>query len=58
MMPMIKRFLQDRSGATVVEYGIIVALLSLTIIGSLGILMNVIGNNFEYAGGIMSNAID
>ena len=55
---MIKRFLQDRSGATVVEYGIIVTVLSLTILGSLGILMNVIGNNLEYAGSIMTNSID
>jgi pilus assembly protein Flp/PilA len=37
MLPMraiISRFLADRSGATAVEYGIIIAVLSLTIVAS------------------------
>ncbi len=46
---MLKRFRQDESGATAVEYGLIVAVLSLAIIGALGMTMNAIENNFMSA---------
>jgi pilus assembly protein Flp/PilA len=36
MRPLIQRFLRDESGATAIEYGLIVAVLSLTIIGGVG----------------------
>lgn len=36
MNAMIQRFLKNRSGATVVEYGLIIAVLSLTIVGGVG----------------------
>lgn len=35
-MTLIKRFLRDESGATVVEYGLILAVLSLVIVGGIG----------------------
>lgn len=37
---MLKRFVKDTSAATIVEYGLIVAVLSLTIIGGIGIATN------------------
>jgi pilus assembly protein Flp/PilA len=33
---MFRRFLKDRTGATAIEYGLILAVLSLTIIGGIG----------------------
>ena len=36
MNAMIRLFLKNRSGATVVEYGLIIAVLSLTIVGGVG----------------------
>lgn len=33
---MIKRFAKDRAGATAIEYGLIVAVLSLAIVGGVG----------------------
>ena len=33
---MIRRFLEDKSGATAIEYGLIVAVLSLAIVGGVG----------------------
>ncbi|PZO76636.1 MAG: Flp family type IVb pilin [Mesorhizobium amorphae] len=35
-MTLIKRFLRDESGATVVEYGLILAVLSLVIVAGIG----------------------
>ena len=37
---MFKRFLNDRRGATAIEYGLIVACLSLTIIGGVQLFGN------------------
>jgi pilus assembly protein Flp/PilA len=37
---MIKRFLKNKSGATVVEYGLIVAVLSLTIVAGVSTATN------------------
>ena len=39
-MQVIKRFWTDRSGATLIEYGIILVVLSLTIIGGIGHALN------------------
>ncbi|TIP81780.1 MAG: Flp family type IVb pilin, partial [Mesorhizobium sp.] len=36
MKTLLQRFWEDKSGATAVEYGLIVAVLSLTIIGGVG----------------------
>jgi pilus assembly protein Flp/PilA len=37
---MLKRFVKDASGATAVEYGLIVAVLSLAIVGGIGTATN------------------
>jgi pilus assembly protein Flp/PilA len=37
---MIRQFMHDDTGATVVEYGLIVAVLSLTIVGGVGTAAN------------------
>ncbi|PTE08187.1 Flp family type IVb pilin [Mesorhizobium helmanticense] len=36
MKTVLQRFLEDETGATVVEYGLIVAVLSLAIVGGVG----------------------
>jgi pilus assembly protein Flp/PilA len=36
MKTLLQRFWEDKSGATVVEYGLIVAVLSLTIVAGVG----------------------
>jgi pilus assembly protein Flp/PilA len=49
MLPMhtiIRRFLCDRRGATVIEYGLIVAVLSLAIIASISSTHNALENMF------------
>ena len=49
MLPMhtiIRRFLCDRRGATVIEYGLIVAVLSLAIIASISSTHNSLENMF------------
>jgi pilus assembly protein Flp/PilA len=40
MKAVLLRFLKDENGATVVEYALIVAVLSLTIIGGIGQVFN------------------
>jgi pilus assembly protein Flp/PilA len=50
---MLIRFLRDECGATAIEYGLIVAVLSLAILGSLGLVMNGIENNFDYVSNIV-----
>ncbi|MBZ9726635.1 Flp family type IVb pilin [Mesorhizobium sp. CO1-1-7] len=40
MKTVLLRFLKDENGATVVEYGLIIAVLSLTIIGGIGQVFN------------------
>jgi len=55
---MLRRFLNDESGATAVEYGLIIAVLSLSIVGGIGMLMNAIENNFASTTGIIENSIN
>jgi pilus assembly protein Flp/PilA len=55
--PMLKRFIKNASGATAIEYGLIVAVLCLAIVGAISQSMNAIKNNFDYSAGIMENAI-
>jgi pilus assembly protein Flp/PilA len=40
MKAVLQRFLKDENGATAVEYGLIVFVLSLTIIGGIGQVFN------------------
>ena len=46
-MQQIRRFLKDRSGATAIEYGLIVAVLSLAIVGGVGQAANAISDMFS-----------
>ena len=46
----MKRFAADESGATAVEYGIIIAILSLAIIGSGETVWTAIKDKFIYIG--------
>ncbi len=43
---MIKRFLQDESGATAIEYGLIAALISIGIITAVGLLGDALDGSF------------
>jgi len=58
VMTNVKRFLQDESGATAIEYGLIAALLALTIIGSLATFGTSLGNLFGSNQGGVGSAIE
>lgn len=42
MTPLFRRFLKDETGATAIEYGLIVAVLSLTIVAGIGQAANAV----------------
>lgn len=44
---MISRFIQDESGATAIEYGLIAALIAVVIIGALTLLGQSISTKFD-----------
>ena len=44
---MLRKFLKAESGATAIEYGLLLAVLSLVIIGAFGSAVDLIQNNFE-----------
>jgi pilus assembly protein Flp/PilA len=50
----LKRFAANESGATAIEYGIIVAILSLAIIGSSNTIWVAIKNKFVYVGNVVT----
>jgi pilus assembly protein Flp/PilA len=56
MKTLLLRFLTDETGATVVEYALIVAVLSLTIIGGIGQVFNSITWLFSDNTSRLSNA--
>jgi pilus assembly protein Flp/PilA len=53
MTGLIKRYAQDESGATAIEYGLIAALISVVIIG----VLTVIGNNLNTKFKTIGNAL-
>lgn len=53
---MLRKFLRAESGATAIEYGLLVAVLSLVIIGAFGEAVDLIQNNFENKAEIIDNA--
>lgn len=55
---MLNKFLNDDRGATAIEYGLIVALLSLVIIGAFGQAVDIIQNNFETKAEIIENSYE
>jgi pilus assembly protein Flp/PilA len=56
-MRMFKRFIQDETGATAIEYGLIVALITLAIIGAVTAVGNNTGTVLNYVSQTMSNAM-
>jgi pilus assembly protein Flp/PilA len=54
MRSIISRFLADRSGATAVEYGILVAVLSLTIVAG----VENAGNSLQNMWGRIASSLD
>jgi pilus assembly protein Flp/PilA len=55
---MLKRFLKDKSGATAVEYGLIIAVLSLAIVGGIASAGNSISNMFVNTSGKIDNSVN
>ena len=55
-MTSIKRFLNDESGATAIEYGLIAALIAVAIIGAVGMLGDSITDAFENIADTLDNA--
>ena len=57
MMNVIKSFLQDDSGATAIEYGLIAALVSVAAIAALGSLGNSLGTMFNSVADELGDAV-
>jgi pilus assembly protein Flp/PilA len=43
MLNLIRRFIADRDGATAIEYGLIIALISLAIVAGIGRYIDAVG---------------
>jgi pilus assembly protein Flp/PilA len=56
MKPVLLHFLKDETGATAVEYGLIIAVLSLTIVAGIGQVFNSITWLFSDNTSRLSNA--
>ncbi|MBN9066147.1 MAG: Flp family type IVb pilin [Rhizobiaceae bacterium] len=54
---MLRQFMEDESGATVIEYGLIVAVLSLVIIAGFGTAANALQNLLGDDNGRLANAL-
>jgi pilus assembly protein Flp/PilA len=54
---MFRRFLRDEGGATAIEYGLIVAVLSLAVIGAFSQAVNVIHNNFNSQTEVINSSV-
>ena len=52
-MERIKNFFKDESGASAVEYGLLVALIAVAIIGSVTLLGEKLSSTFNYVQGQM-----
>ena len=57
-MQMIRRFLADRNGATAIEYGLIIAVLSLVIVSGIGQAGNAISEMFADQDRALQNAFN
>jgi pilus assembly protein Flp/PilA len=55
-MSFVKRFLQNESGATAVEYGLIAALIGVVIIAGASTLGSALNDKFATVGTTVSNA--
>ncbi len=56
-MTVIKAFLSDESGATMIEYGLVAALVSVAAIVALGLLGDALVEIFDYVQGILTAAV-
>ncbi|SCM78202.1 Component of type IV pilus [uncultured Pleomorphomonas sp.] len=56
MKALVSRFLNDESGATAIEYGLIASLIAVAIISAAGLLGNNIAASFNSIAGKMKNA--
>lgn len=52
---MIKRFFAEEEGQTLVEYGLLISLIALVVIGVLTLIGNRISNTFNKAANQMNN---
>ena len=57
-MELIRRFLADRGGATAIEYGLIIAVLSLVIVAGIGEAGNAISEMFSNQDRALQEAFD
>jgi len=57
-MRLIRRFLADSSGATAIEYGLIIAVLSLVIVAGIGQAGNAISDMFANQDRALQNAFN
>jgi pilus assembly protein Flp/PilA len=55
-MHVLRRFLNDDSGATAIEYGLIAALIAVAIIAALNSLSGKLQNTFNYVGNQLATA--
>jgi pilus assembly protein Flp/PilA len=56
MASLSRRFLNDETGATAIEYGLIAALIAIAIIASVGALGSAISDKFTYVQGKVAAA--
>ena len=57
MSRLVVRFLNDKSGATAIEYGLIAALIALAIVVGAGALGNALNAQFTGIAGRMNNSV-
>ena len=55
MRQMVKAFTKDDSGASALEYGLVVGLIALVIIAGLGLAGNTLSKLFNFIGSELSN---
>jgi pilus assembly protein Flp/PilA len=48
MVKLVRRFAQSRSGATAIEYGLIAALISVTVMGTWSLVGTKMNSTFSY----------
>jgi pilus assembly protein Flp/PilA len=56
MMEKIKRFLKDEEGASMAEYAILIALVTLFLVGLITLFRDAIGNVFTAVTGALNSA--
>jgi pilus assembly protein Flp/PilA len=57
MRKLLTRFARDESGATAIEYGLIVAVISLAMIAGFSQFAEALHAMFEYIGGLFQQAL-